>query len=1020
MDKLKKLILIAVLLQAVTPLVGQTHIYPAQDTNNTFTGQNNFNNTVVFGHTWSFGSSTISNQNIQLLFAGLTCSSGQTYSPFTNTCISTVPCTTTVGAIQYNNSGVMDCANPIYSPTLLAFSNLVQYSNPNPLGSTPSLPGSSYFGKVASLYISETYATPFTVNQGNNTLGIFNLHLSGGMNENQDGLALKPGIQAVNITHESHTPGSSNPLILNNYCYSTGDCFTLFAFNFCAGGTSANGDEGCESIDEWELQDTVDPEGTITAGGSTGSTSITVSFTQGSGHQADQRYLLDLKPANLITAGTITAMNSPGNTFTNITGTGTGWTVSNVNTTLGTNVVGPGTGPPGVQTVTPASMTNISVGSVLTIADPGNEQTVIVTATTGTTFTAYFNKPQLSTAIVASGGLSGKFIGFTVDNVSGSGYTGTLLFVYPIIRSTSATSADIWIAGAGTYTSYQGSWTASTYNTYTIYPGAEVLDVSNGGTTLSNVFTTMPNLVAWGSGDTVDEPMYPYITQSGGNNVLIVSGGGGNKIGRVYSFGGNFWQGSGGRVAAFLLVNNNTPDSFYDATKNRSVPYGITYQNGVWDDYIRGVRAPTTAAVYVGGFGLSNACGPFNFVESGVLAGQDFLGYNQCNGSWFQSFGYNAGQVKIGPTGNFSTPGEVSANLGEFGTAQNLILQSQFPSGTSAPWVSQGTLALASVTPNNATDPNGGMTAETVVAPAVMTGTDSSGQAQTVSGLTNGGFYTETMCFRSHDGLGELIEEGPVGDAVHSATITLNDLLWHCPSTYNGTGITYTSAAWSWVFEGGGANQGATIDVAFAQLEPTPYHAQYVATTSSAAFVQGIVGNNLYVSSLASCALIGANSVGKAICNGTAALASPPPIGSTTPNTGKFTTLTLGSDSSFSAGPRAVLPASTGPLTAITTNAQFGPIKVVQPGTIENIQGTAASFTCTGNPILTLEDCGTSAGTCASPTALGSVTLTAANTITNGSISSATLTAGHYLVWETTAGTCTALNASSSAEYRMN
>lgn len=130
--------------------------------------------------------------------------------------------------------------------------------------------------------------------------------------------------------------------------------------------------------------------------------------------------------------------------------------------------------------------------------------------------------------------------------------------------------------------------------------------------------------------------------------------------------------------------------------------------------------------------------------------------------------------------------------------------------------------------------------------------------------------------------------------------------------------------------------------------------------------------------------------------------------------------LVLNGDSSFSAGPRAFLFGDTGNLTAVVSNGQYDPVKVVKSGTIENVVGTASAFTCSVNPVITLEDCGTSAGTCATPTALGSVTLTAANTLTGGSITSATLTSGHYLAWETTAGTCTALNISASAEFRMN
>jgi len=118
---------------------------------------------------------------------------------------------------------------------------------------------------------------------------------------------------------------------------------------------------------------------------------------------------------------------------------------------------------------------------------------------------------------------------------------------------------------------------------------------------------------------------------------------------------------------------------------------------------------------------------------------------------------------------------------------------------------------------------------------------------------------------------------------------------------------------------------------------------------------------------------------------------------------------------------RGFIAANTGTLTSVVAGSQYSPIKVVANGTLENIVGTASVLTgCTTNPTFTLEDCGTSAGACASPTALGSVTISAANTLTDGTITSATLTAGHYLAWETTAGVCTSTSISGSAEWVSN
>lgn len=117
--------------------------------------------------------------------------------------------------------------------------------------------------------------------------------------------------------------------------------------------------------------------------------------------------------------------------------------------------------------------------------------------------------------------------------------------------------------------------------------------------------------------------------------------------------------------------------------------------------------------------------------------------------------------------------------------------------------------------------------------------------------------------------------------------------------------------------------------------------------------------------------------------------------------------------------PSAFLGFSTGSLTSLVANEIIGSGKAPRAMTIENIVASAASFSCIANPVLTLYDCGTSAGTCTGGTAIGSVTLTAANTQTDGTVSSPSLAAGHYWAWEVASGTCTALNATGTAEAAM-
>ncbi len=105
----------------------------------------------------------------------------------------------------------------------------------------------------------------------------------------------------------------------------------------------------------------------------------------------------------------------------------------------------------------------------------------------------------------------------------------------------------------------------------------------------------------------------------------------------------------------------------------------------------------------------------------------------------------------------------------------------------------------------------------------------------------------------------------------------------------------------------------------------------------------------------------------------------------------------------------------TPPLTSVSTSAIYSPSLLDISGTISNVVAVATSFRCSARPTFTLEDCGTSTS-CSSPTPLGSVTLTAANTITK-SAASAALTSGHYLVWRLTAGSCSELQIQASAAY---
>ena len=72
-----------------------------------------------------------------------------------------------------------------------------------------------------------------------------------------------------------------------------------------------------------------------------------------------------------------------------------------------------------------------------------------------------------------------------------------------------------------------------------------------------------------------------------------------------------------------------------------------------------------------------------------------------------------------------------------------------------------------------------------------------------------------------------------------------------------------------------------------------------------------------------------------------------------------------------------------------------------------------------GNPTIALLECGTST-TCAAPTTIGSVQITAAGTATPATVASAAITAGDYVAAEITAGTCAASDVYITAQAHSN
>lgn len=107
-----------------------------------------------------------------------------------------------------------------------------------------------------------------------------------------------------------------------------------------------------------------------------------------------------------------------------------------------------------------------------------------------------------------------------------------------------------------------------------------------------------------------------------------------------------------------------------------------------------------------------------------------------------------------------------------------------------------------------------------------------------------------------------------------------------------------------------------------------------------------------------------------------------------------------------------------GLLTAV--NATIGVFNTfVKASTVNNIVGSAVTFSCVANPTITLYECGTSS-TCAAPTTIGTVTVTAAGQRFTGTVSSAAIAAGDSIGWAITAGTCASIDIAANAQVTAN
>jgi hypothetical protein len=488
------------------------------------------------------------------------------------------------------------------------------------------------FDNLTNIWSARNWITNWNQSMGNGNnsptsganQGYMNLiqsnFLSGTQNVNQSGGYFnKSNLVSLFVMQNTWSSAQDNVFTVQDNKLGSGDALATFFSSFCFGPSSGNSDEGCEGTDYNVAAGYVDMEGTVTGSPATGATSVTVTPTQGSGTQGVGRFVLDLTQGT--NAGTITSFSGSG--LVTVTGSGTSFGTSAAHTTTTAAITVTGSNlTPGSVNVPVSSSTGISVNDVICIASAASEfESVLVTAVPdGTHVTASFQFPHDSGATIGDGGGCGKAIDIVADDYVASGGVGfvvpqgTLYQAWPVIYSTSATSAVVWIADGGSGDSYSGGGVFPSA-AYHYYPAVRTLAVNNGGPTVSNTLTLMPNTVAWANSDVLDVETGPAIKMNATGNWQFAAfhgqmGNGAYRAGPAYDglFTGSSW-GWG--------VQNNTAFTKYSGHSGGFlVPLAGYWAKGLFNYGIYFDTVPDRAVVEVGG------C-PVNSSGTRVCSGQN-------------------------------------------------------------------------------------------------------------------------------------------------------------------------------------------------------------------------------------------------------------------------------------------------------------------------------------------------------------------------------------------------------------
>lgn len=233
---------------------------------------------------------------------------------------------------------------------------------------------------------------------------IQNNYLSGTQNINQNGYVHKSNGIALDVVQNSWSSMQSIASGSGCVAFGTGDCLATSISATSWGGSDANSDEGVELLDGSVSPGWIQPAGTIASGGASGATSLTLTYSQGSGKQGVGNSLIDTTQSTAV--GTVTSISGSGVSAV-VTFSGTAFTTSTITTTSAAITVPASTTTTaaitstGSQSIAVSSSTGYRVNTQVGITDstPNNFELVTITAIAdGTHVTANFTNTHASGA----------------------------------------------------------------------------------------------------------------------------------------------------------------------------------------------------------------------------------------------------------------------------------------------------------------------------------------------------------------------------------------------------------------------------------------------------------------------------------------------------------------------------------------------------------------------------------------------------------------------------------------------